>query len=126
MSKVREKLSLNVINFQLCIICQGNQEEELIEKPNSHEKLLSAIEERSKYGDSRLTERWSALKTFSFEEIVEKGTWHRNCYQDTTHSGMLKRARERYERELSGANESRKKTSDNLKVFLRSIFLNKK
>lgn len=114
MFKSREKKD---INFQLCIICQEKQEEELVEKPNSHEKLFSAVEERCKYGDSRLNDLWSVLKTFSFQELVQKVTWHRKCYQDTTHSGMLKRARERYQRELAGPNESRRKTSNNLQVF---------
>ena len=50
---------------------------------------------------------------FSVEELkVKQGTWHRKCYQDATHSGMLKREKERYERALAGPNESRRKTSN--------------
>lgn len=90
------------VNFQLCIICQVIGEDNLVEKPSSHEKLLSAIKERAKYGDVKLAELWSVLKDVPFKEIEEKVSWHRKCYQDTTHSGMLKRARERYEREVAG------------------------
>lgn len=104
------------VNFQLCIICQAKKEDDLVERPSSHEKLFSAIKERSKYGDVKLTELWSVLKDIPFEELAEKVTWHRKCYQDTTHSGMLKRARERFEREVAGPNESRRKSSDNLQI----------
>ena len=44
-----------------------------------------------------------------FEELV---SWHRTCYQETTHSGMIKRAKERYETELFGPNEARWKSCD--------------
>ena len=71
---------------------------DLVEKPSSYEKLLNAIEERAKYGDVKLTELWSVLKNLPIEDFTEKVIWHRKCYQDITHSGMLKRARERFER----------------------------
>ena len=45
------------------------------------------------------------------------------AYQNTTHSGMLKRARERFDREVEGADESRGKSSEALQVntFLSSF-----
>ena len=100
------------VNFELCIICQTQTDEELVEKPVSHQKLFDAIKERSHYGDVKLTEVWSCLKGFSLEELEESVSWHRKCYQETTHSGMIKRAKERYERELSGPNEARRKSCD--------------
>ena len=39
------------ITFKLCIICQTQTDEELVEKPVSHKKLFDAIQERSHYGD---------------------------------------------------------------------------
>ena len=39
-------------------------------------------------------------------------SWHRTCYQGTTHSGMIKRAKEMYERELCDPNEARRKSCD--------------
>ena len=92
------------ITFKLCIICQTQTDEELVEKPVSHKKLFDAIQERSHYGDVKFAEVRSSLKGFPFEELV---SWHRTCYQETTHSGMIKRAKERYERELCGPNEAR-------------------
>ena len=57
------------------------------------------------------SEIWSSLKQFSVDELkVKQGTWHRKCYQDATHSGMLKRAKERHEKVLAGPNESIRKT----------------
>lgn len=72
---------------------------------------MPAVKERASYGESRYSEIWSSLKVFSVEELkVKQGTWHRKCYQDATHSGMLKRAKERRERVLAGPNESRQKS----------------
>ena len=92
------------IAFKLCIICQTQTDEELVEKPVSHKKLFDAIQERPHYGDVKFAEVRSFLKGFPFEELVSR---HRTCYQETTHSGMIKRAKERYERELCGPNEAR-------------------
>lgn len=69
------------------------------------------MENPTSYGESRYLEIWSSLKVFSVEELeIKQGTLHRKCYQDAAHSGMLKRAKERYERVLAGPNESRRKT----------------
>ena len=100
------------ITLELCIICQTQTDEELVENPVSHQKLFDAIQERSHYGDVKFTEVWSYLKGFSFKELEERVSWHRKCYQETTHSGMIKRAKERFERELSGPNEARRKSCD--------------
>ena len=99
------------INFKLCLVCQCVKDEDLVENPTSYDKLVAAVKERASYGESRFLEIWSSLKVFSVKELeVKQGTWHRKCYQDATHSGMLKRAKVRYERLLSGPNESRRKT----------------
>ncbi|CAH3136345.1 unnamed protein product, partial [Porites lobata] len=57
----------------------------------SHQKLLEAIEERSKYEDINSKTLWLVLKDLPLEELKEKATWHRSCYQETTHSGKIKR-----------------------------------
>ena len=92
------------ITFKLCTICQTQTDEELVEKPVSHKKQFDAIQERSHYGNVKFAEVRSFLKGFPFEELVSR---HRTCYQETTHSGMIKRAKERYETELCGPNEAR-------------------
>ena len=93
------------ITFKLCIICQTQTDDELVEKPVSHaKKLFHKITERPPYGDVKFAEVRSFLKGFPFEELVSR---HRTCYQETTHSGMIKRAKERYETELCGPNEAR-------------------
>ena len=93
------------ITFKSCIICQTQTDEEYVEKPVSHvKKLFDAIKERSHYGDVKFAKVRSFLKGFSCDKLV---SWHRTCYQETTHSGMIKIAKERYERELCGPNESR-------------------
>ena len=94
-----------IVNFQLCIICPTQNEDELVKKPNKnlHEKLFEVIQERSQYGDVKLTKVWSNLKNVSLEELEEQVTWHRKCYQDAL--GYDKqRARQRYEIQLDGPN----------------------
>ena len=93
------------ITFKLCIICQTQTDDELVEKPVSQaKKLFHKIKERPPYGDVKFAEVRSFLKGFPFEELV---SWHRTSHQETKHSGMIKRAKERYERELCGPNEAR-------------------
>ena len=83
------------INFSLCLVCQLQNEDEVVENPSSYETLLQAISVRASYGETKYVEIWANLKDFSFQELKEKGaTWHRKCYQEATHSGMMKRARE--------------------------------
>ena len=79
------------ITFKLCIICQTQTDAELVEKPVSHKELFDAIQERSCYGDVKFAKVRSFLNGFPFEELV---SWHRTCYQETSHSGMIKRAKE--------------------------------
>jgi len=83
-----------VINFKPCLVCQCVKDEDSVENPTSYDKLVAAVKERTSYGESRYSEIWSSLKVFSVEELkVKQGTWQRKCYQDATHSGMLKRAK---------------------------------
>ena len=101
------------IDFQLCIICQ-TKKEDLVERrnANSHERLLvAAIKERGEYGDVKYEGLWAALQEIPPAELEERITWHRKCYQESTHSGMIKRLKERVERELAGPDESRRKES---------------
>ena len=49
------------------------------------------------------------LSFCSLRDLKEKSSWHRSCYKNAVHSGMLKRAKERYERHLEGPNEMKRK-----------------
>ena len=80
---------------------------------------MEAIEERSKYEDINSKTLWLVLKDLPREELKEKATWHRSCYQETTHSGKIKRVKERFQREVRGPNEARRKTSESLQVIAR-------
>ena len=101
------------IDLNLCIICQRVKDESLVEKPSSHEKVVKFIEEWARYGDLCYSEAWSKLKSISLNDLQEKqASWHRSCYRDAVHTGMLKRAKDRYERQLAGPNESRRKSRD--------------
>ena len=107
------------LDFKLCVICQEKSTANLVENPTSHQKLLEAIEERSKYEDINSKTLWLVLKDLPLEELKEKATWHRSCYQETTHSGKIKRVKESFQREVRGPNKARRKTSESLQVIAR-------
>ncbi|CAH3131547.1 unnamed protein product, partial [Pocillopora meandrina] len=109
------------LDFKLCVICQEKSTANLVDNPTSHQKLLEAIEERSKYEDINSKTLWLVLKDLPLEELKEKATWHRSCYQETTHSGKIKRVKERFQREVRGPNEARRKTSESLQVIARDF-----
>ena len=59
-----EKLVGSVtFDFDLCVICRNGSLDDLVENSTSHAKLFSSIEERAKYGDAKLAELWSTLKS---------------------------------------------------------------
>ena len=107
------------LDFKLCVICREKSTANLVENPTSHQKLLEAIEERSKYEDIKSKTLWLVLKDLPLEELKEKATWHRSCYQETTHSGKIKRVKERFQRGVRGPNEARRKTIESLQVIAR-------
>ena len=51
---------------------------------------------------------WINLQGISAKDLEENGSsWHRSCYKSVTRTGMVKTAKEGYERELPGSIESR-------------------
>ena len=103
------------LDFSLCIICQTNNGQDLVEKPISHEKVVKSIEEWAKYGNLSYVEVWKKLQGTSLLELENKqASWHRSCYKETVHNGMLKRAKQKYERQLAGPDESRRKSRDSM------------
>ena len=103
---------IKTLDYSLCIICQTESEENLVENPVSHENVFNFIEERVKYGDSQYFETWKRLSAISRNQLaVSEASWHRKCYQDVAHIGKLKRIKERYEREMAGRDESRRKSN---------------
>ena len=78
-----------------------------MEKPEAHEKVWVSIEEWSKYSNLQYTEAWNKLRSTS---VQGRASWHRSYYKDAVHARMLRRARECYERQLEGPNESRRKS----------------
>ena len=84
--------------YSLCIICQTNTGEGLVEKPSTHDKLLKFIRERASYGDKDYPDVSRHLGNVTSQDLESRSaTWHRKCYQDTVHKGMCSRAKERYE-----------------------------
>ena len=78
------------INFSRCIICQTRTVEELVERPVAHEKVLQFIKKLASYGDGIYPETWKRLANTTSQDLVTHlATWHRKCYQDTTHAGMI-------------------------------------
>ena len=109
-SKTNE-LEVQRLDLHLCIICEKKKSENLVENPEAYENVRLSIEEWSKYGNLQYTEAWNKLRFTSLQKLKDGwASWHRSCYKDAVHAGMLKRATERYERQLEGPNESRRKS----------------
>lgn len=101
------------LDLSRCIICQEVKTIVLFENPNSHERVVTSIKEWATYGDTCYSQTWSKMKSVSIDDLKNKqASWHRNCYRDAVHTGMLKRTKERYERQLEGPNEARRKSRD--------------
>ena len=65
---------------------------------------------------------WKKLRFTSVQELEDgRASWHRSCYKDAVHAGMLRRARERYERQLEGPNESRRKSRPDSSVGIPQV-----
>ena len=89
-----EKLNLD---FNLCIICQKEKKNEsLVEKPSSYKKVFKFTQEWAKYGNLAYSQTCEKLQGISPQELeIAQASWHRSCYKDVVHTGMLKRAKER-------------------------------
>ena len=89
-------------DFSLCIICQRKTNEEFVEKPTSHEKVLKFVRERAAYRDGLFPNISRRLGNVSEQDLQSKcATRHRKCYQDTVHTSLCKRTKERYEKQLA-------------------------
>jgi hypothetical protein len=96
------KLPRQATNFRLCLICQQETPEVLINSPSSHNKLLHDIRERATYGDKHYPEVNRRIGDTSEESLLSEGaTWHRSCYLDTCNVTMCRRAKLRYEKQLT-------------------------
>ena len=77
-------------------------------------KVLDFVKEWASYGNKQYSEVWTKIQNISTKDLQENNaSWHRVCYQNVANKGLIKRAKERYERELSGPDESRCKSRSN-------------
>ena len=84
------------MDLSRCIVCQLQTDEELVENPSSYEHFVHSISVRASYREAKYVEIWANLKEYNSQELnLKKATWHRKCYQEATHSGMIKRSKER-------------------------------
>jgi hypothetical protein len=96
------KLPRQATNFRLCLICQQETPEVLINSPSSHNKLLHDIRERATYGDKHYPEVNRRIGDTSEESLLSEGaTWHRSCYMDTCNVTICRRAKPCYEKQLT-------------------------
>ena len=67
-------------------LSKEKKKENLVEKPEAHEKVWVSIEEWSKYGNLQYTEVWKKLRFTSVQELEDgRASWHRSCYKDAVH-----------------------------------------
>ena len=70
-------------NFSLCVICQEEKDENLIESPevSSCDRLWKAICKRASYSDGKYPSIKTRLHSQSSSDFIKrKPRWHRTCY----------------------------------------------
>ena len=79
------------MDLSLCLVCQLQTDEELVENPSSYEHLIHSISLRASYREAKYVEIWANLKEYNSQELnLKEATSHQKCYQEATHSGMIK------------------------------------
>ena len=71
-----------VFKFFLCVLflAKIKPNARLVEKPTSHDRVLTCIQEWLSYAHLEHFERWLKLKTFTAQKLKDKGvSWHRQC-----------------------------------------------
>ena len=107
-------------DFTICIMCQ-KLTEELLEKPNAQCKVLECTRDRAKCGDGHYPEVSRRLGKLTGQDLESKdASRHRTCYQHTVRTGMCKRAKERYEKNVADTSESSESCSSECGTFSRS------
>ena len=62
----------NQINFDLCILCQTQNNEQPVDNPASLEKVVEFVKECAKLSDLRYLELWPKLKAVSVDELKKE------------------------------------------------------
>jgi len=89
-------------NYSLCIVCQKQTDDSVVTNPVSYEQLLIFVRQRGTYGDGSYPEISRRLEDCTSDKLVASGAfWHRKCYQETVHKGMLQRAKKKYELQIA-------------------------
>ena len=84
-------------DFKLCCVCQLDTTDQLIEKPQGHQRLLDFIRERATYGDKDFPALSRRLSQETPDTLLAQGaTWHRSCYASATNKVMKDRAKKRF------------------------------
>ena len=101
------------LDLGLCIICQEKCQEKLVEQPSCYEKVYDFIKQWATYNEAKYCKIWAKLQRFSPKDLeVKQATWHRSCYKTAVHSGMLNRAKDRYEKQLETPNAKKRRTKN--------------
>lgn len=58
------------LDLKICLICQKNTEDALIENPLSHEKVLSFLKQRNTYGDRQYSHTWNMLQHMTPQDLA--------------------------------------------------------
>ena len=104
-----------------CIICQKDKEENVsTPRRESFVKLISAIDERTKYRDSSyrdLTRRFNGINVENL--IVSNTVYHKQCYNEVTNVTKIKRLEARFEKQVADESRIEKQTGKNSSRKLR-------
>ena len=110
MEQPPEKRPLVETDFSRCIICQSNDQADiLVQNPatDSWEKLLFFVHERGKYLDGRYPETSQRLNMSTASDLRNsKEFYHRTCYGTTCNKAHLSRAEKRFDHAAKSAESS--------------------
>ena len=112
------------LDFNLCIKCQELTSEPLVNNPSSLNKLLTSIEECSKYGDGPSVIRKRQIEQFKlrFPNLPSETSYHLSCYKNTTHKKTLDTLTKKHFQRQSNAGvpDNEPQTSEGPQHFTRS------
>lgn len=95
-NKKRRTIGLNV---NICLLCQSQTKETLVENSKCAEKLVGNIKIRSDCNDENYMRVSQYLKDKSVEDLLKSNVkWHLSCHKKCTHKGMLEKLQEKQEK----------------------------
>ena len=87
------------INRDLCLLCQINNREPLVQESKNCKKLFEVLVTRQRYNDVLFEHTTGALEGTYIEFCQQNYRWHLSCYKRCTHKKDLEALQVKYEKQ---------------------------